>query len=898
MSLRNWPLHPAMRPRIHTAWLTLAILQCLAMLPMEATVFAAPTRIDMVEHIFGATAIHAVSGHGRLSIGVAADGDLTTLVWPNPSYSDQLAFISSNALDARDKPRFGAPAGSGLYLGLDIQLMKSPKTIVWLHDASQFTVSQDYGSADGSAIHTRYTGKLLPISVEVTDAVLPQGVADADVLVRQVQVQVTGTDTQVLGLRTYANLSPQPPNSRLPELPLVDWGLDGRNDFAALWDAKAGAIVHFHPHDQLIFDMLLKVLGPTVNYGAIGTALAAATVTPSQIQDLADQLDTLYTSGAYVALTTLPAPSSHQIGYDRTDFCAVIGQLLDNAVALPKVFAGFTLPMDPSVLDQLRCPTDHQWPDVAQGWQHPALAAAIAVTSTDALPSNDLAAGEVDEALLTPLNVTLGQQGQATVVLTIGATAASAKAALATVKDGQSVVDAAESALAAWAKGIRFAKNSSAAVVAVARRSLINVRVGTRADNGSVVASIARQPPYGLDWPRDGAFFELAFDVSGQTDLALKRADFSAGLQRQAPVSPSLFVDTPPPVDPRTGKSDQYPAGAWEMNYYSDGVVGGNVRFEIDNTAFALWSLCAHTAWTADPAERIAAHWPAMQIATNLLADWRDASTGLQALASEDDNAAPSQTLHGAVTVSGALELASKCADKAGHSTEAKAWHARAQEINAAIITQLFDSKTGLFAQAPNTASNPGSQSSGPTAWLVWPMRILPWNDKRVEAQLTADYQSILPTISLSDDQGGAYFLKNLLSLAIARGQDKTWRPKIQAALEQVAALSTDGTHHFGEVTVPVTQGGDCKTNCRHADQRVATPHLWEGTLFYLTTLALEDPAALQKESPATVAVATPAAAAQGGCEAARSGAVPDLSLVFLVAVLGLLARRKNGIII
>ena len=28
----------------------------------------------------------------------------------------------------------------------------------------------------------------------------------------------------------------------------------------------------------------------------------------------------------------------------------------------------------------------------------------------------------------------------------------------------------------------------------------------------------------------------------------------------------------------------------------------------------------------------------------------------------------------------------------------------------------------------------------------------------------------------------------------------------------------------------------------RHASQRVATPHLWEGILFYLTAMALEDP--------------------------------------------------------
>ena len=37
------------------------------------------------------------------------------LSWPNPSTNDQLAYVSSNALDARDLPRMGAPE-SEVYL--------------------------------------------------------------------------------------------------------------------------------------------------------------------------------------------------------------------------------------------------------------------------------------------------------------------------------------------------------------------------------------------------------------------------------------------------------------------------------------------------------------------------------------------------------------------------------------------------------------------------------------------------------------------------------------------------------------------------------------------------------------------------------------------------------------
>src|SRR5512141_2025183 len=71
----------------------------------------APTKVDMVEHMLGASNVNAVAGHGALTAGISADGDLTVLAWPGPSFADQLAYISSNDLDVRSQPHFGADAG-------------------------------------------------------------------------------------------------------------------------------------------------------------------------------------------------------------------------------------------------------------------------------------------------------------------------------------------------------------------------------------------------------------------------------------------------------------------------------------------------------------------------------------------------------------------------------------------------------------------------------------------------------------------------------------------------------------------------------------------------------------------------------------------------------------------
>src|SRR5215470_4110834 len=85
---------------------------------LPANAFAAPTAVDMVEHIFGASNTNAAIGHGALTAGISADGDISVLSWPSPSLTDQLAYVSGNDLDVRTRPRLGAPEGMGSFIGL------------------------------------------------------------------------------------------------------------------------------------------------------------------------------------------------------------------------------------------------------------------------------------------------------------------------------------------------------------------------------------------------------------------------------------------------------------------------------------------------------------------------------------------------------------------------------------------------------------------------------------------------------------------------------------------------------------------------------------------------------------------------------------------------------------
>ncbi len=78
----------------------------------------AHSTLDFVEHLFGASNVNAITGHGRLAVGVSAAGERTVLTWPNASQTDPLGYITSNAFEARDLPRFGAPEAAGAFLGL------------------------------------------------------------------------------------------------------------------------------------------------------------------------------------------------------------------------------------------------------------------------------------------------------------------------------------------------------------------------------------------------------------------------------------------------------------------------------------------------------------------------------------------------------------------------------------------------------------------------------------------------------------------------------------------------------------------------------------------------------------------------------------------------------------
>ena len=228
------------------------------------------THVDTIEHIFGASNVNAIAGHGGLTAGISREGDVTVLSWPGPSCCDQLLYLASNALDVRTLPHLGAIDGMGITLGIAIETGPAVGTH-WLNDGT-WRIDQRYLDDTSLLPVTHFRSDALDLDVTVTDSIPP----DADLLQRRVGVvRGPAAPAGAYAVITFANLSPT--LSQLPELPIADWALDSRNDFAAVWDDSAQAVIQFHPADRGLVTALSDVVSPIpFAYGSFDLALGQA----------------------------------------------------------------------------------------------------------------------------------------------------------------------------------------------------------------------------------------------------------------------------------------------------------------------------------------------------------------------------------------------------------------------------------------------------------------------------------------------------------------------------------------------------------------------------------------------------------------------------------------------
>ncbi|MDZ7730179.1 MAG: hypothetical protein U5K37_03310 [Natrialbaceae archaeon] len=377
----------------------------------------------------------------------------------------------------------------------------------------------------------------------------------------------------------------------------------------------------------------------------------------------------------------------------------------------------------------------------------------------------------------------------------------------------------------------------------VCQRALVCLVTATEAtEDRAIVASIATQAPYALDWIRDGAYFNYALEIAGLGDWVADRNRWYAEIQQ---------------TDDLRNSQKLTPPGNWAMNYYGDGIAGGPIPYELDETGYGIWTLWEHYELTGDEAY-LQDVYPAIERAAEYLLRCRDDDTGLHCRTWEDDRFVPGQSIIGAAPAWLGLRsavAAARSPASPGTESDANRYEDRLHELGRAIDRHLY-------------AELEGGMGYGSRAWamseVAWPVCFTPYADPSsgtIESEPTVDAAFEHPRIQSHlerkvDRMGylntpedpavttGQYETKTIIALAKMR------QPEMLTAAERgldwvVTHHATDDTYVMGEAwKVFENETGEPEVR-----SIVSQPHVWSQVLAYLAALEIHPPADLSFEA-------------------------------------------------
>lgn len=351
-----------------------------------------------------------------------------------------------------------------------------------------------------------------------------------------------------------------------------------------------------------------------------------------------------------------------------------------------------------------------------------------------------IAPGQADAAMSRDVDLTSSRSASAAVVIAAGTDQEEALRVLERTREAgaTAVARAKKRWWAKWLRGTRLPGGGSRRVRTLAKRALVSIRQ-TAATRGLIVSSITTQPSFSLDWVRDGAYINRALNAARHEEMVRRHNIRYARLQATSASKPPGGEATPP--------------GNWAQNFYADGVVGGPIPYEIDETGLGLWTLWDHYAQTRD-VDYLLDVYEAIQRGAQYLTDiCRDPTTGLHCAAPEGDNPNPSQTLVGAQAVWLGLDSAARAAevkadvepsDRAIARANAKKWRARRNEIADAVLDLFYNRECRCFTSDPAVGGT-----------FLWPARGLAFAGSVRADQARENWERILPAIENRATVGG-----------------------------------------------------------------------------------------------------------------------------------------------
>ncbi len=405
-----------------------------------------------------------------------------------------------------------------------------------------------------------------------------------------------------------------------------------------------------------------------------------------------------------------------------------------------------------------------------------------------------------------------------------------------------------------WLSTAQLPSTQDQTILNFSKRTLITIRLATDNITGSIVASISTQPPYAEDWPRDGSFINYALDIAGYHDMVTKHNLFYAKVQRKA-------------------ATNNGPAGSFDMNFYADGMPGGPIPFEIDETGLAVWTMWIHTGFLPTACERVNYMnrvWSSIKLGTQALVNCKDTTNNLQCYANEDDNPVQTQTLQGAIAAWLGIESGIQAAIYMNDKNDAAQWQVRANQLKQAIITNFYVSSTQY------------TNNIGAASWAIWPAEFLPYTSTIMQDQSNYLLGQITPALTYQVPVI-SYIGKATVALAAMFQNNASGINLLDPLIyDLLYNVPTQDTGQMGEVAVVMT---NTTTGKEYYNDRVAIPHVWEATLSYLTLMARYNP---QDFYPPYLPDGPETCPSSAGCSCNTTGRVSVYDLLFLVILIPL----------
>ena len=429
------------------------------------------------------------------------------------------------------------------------------------------------------------------------------------------------------------------------------------------------------------------------------------------------------------------------------------------------------------------------------------------------LSGNEMSAGQTDAAVADDLSLRSRRSATTTLHITAGQTPSEAISVLNQMRDRSAgAIRRGKSAWwKRWLRTARIPDDAPGAVVKLAKRSLIAARQATDR-RGLIVASVATQPPLGLDWIRNGAYINRMLLSAGHPEMVRRHNIRYAQLQ--------------------AGVGETTPAGNWDENYYADGEPGGPRTHEIDQTGLGMWTLWDHFATTGDRPYLFQAAdsvvYEAIQRAAHYLSDnppigCRNPATGLYCASHDEDSTQPRVSLTGAqaiwlglgAAVSAARELGTQVA-----KTNADKWQTRRDELKQAIRQTFLDAECDCYTTDYRVGGT-----------TLWPVRLAAVGSKIANGQAQSNWRHIRRVLS-GAATGGGQESRALLGNAHAWQNKPAKMRQVRKALRWVATSTTTGATGL--------LGDDWMRYPRDTSRIVTMsgqPHVWNHAMFYLAAI-------------------------------------------------------------